>query len=173
MEIITKEQMDELNGLIEKYSNPELVEETVAGGTVFMSKTANVSPLIERRKKLITQEQCEGIVAIATNLLKIMSKVDFVYFLYKNENVFCFDVVYFIKHTTLSNWIKQNEGDTDSIIRAAENKTFFNLDSRIDSIDLEKLATTYTNLTKFCEYIRRRPLTKDDILRNASAKRNN
>lgn len=172
MEIITKEQMDELNGLIEKYSNPEVIEETVAGVTVLISKNTDTSPLIERREKLITREQCENIVEIASNLLKIISKADFVYFLHENKHVFHFDIVYFIKPTNLNYYIKESKSDIDAVIKAARREDFFRFKSPLDSIDLEKVATTYTNLTKFCEYIRIYPLTKDDVLRITSAKQN-
>lgn len=172
MEIITKEQMDKLDGLIEKYRHPEVVEETVAGVTVLISKNTNTSPLIERRERLITREQCENIVAIASNLLKIMSKADFVYFLHKNKHVFHFDIVYFIKPTNLIYCIKEKESDIDAVIETTRREDFFRFKSPIDGIDLEKVATTYTSLTKFCEYIRIYPLTKDDVLRIISAKQN-
>lgn len=172
MEIVTKEQMDELDGLIKKYSNPEVFEETVAGVTMLMRKDTDTSPLIERRKRLITQEQCENIVAIASNLLKIIPKADFVYFLHKNKHVFHFDIVYFIKPTNLNYCIKETKGDIDSVIKTARSEDFFNFKSPFDCIDLEKVATTYTNLTKFREYIRIYPLTKDDVLRIIPAKQN-
>lgn len=172
MEIITKEQMDELDGLIEKYNNPEVFEAAVAGRTVLMCRSVDTSPLLERKKNFITQEQCEKIVTAALDLLKIMPKTDFVYFLHKNKHVFYFDIVYFIKPTNLNYCIKEANGDIDFVIKTARSEDFFKFKSPLDCIDLGKVATTYTNLTKFCEYIRIYPLTKDDVLRIIPAKQN-
>lgn len=163
MNIVTQEQMGKLDGLIEKYSDPELIKETVAGETVYMSKSVDVSPLIEMREKFITQEQCENIVAAASNLLKITSKGDFVNFLYKNQHTFYFDIIYFIRPCDLNRFLKERECDMDTAIRTIRNKKDIDLIEIICFMDLSKTVKTYTEIASFYEYIKKYPLTEDSV----------
>lgn len=172
MEIITKEQIDELDGLIEKYSNPEVFEEAVAGKAVLMCRSVDIFPLLERMKNFITQEQCEKIVTAALDLLKIMPKPDFVNFLHENKGIFYFDLVCFIRPDalrSLTNSYTCPEGEIIENIRKGKRFERFWV---ISNIDVEEVIKTYTELTNFYKYIKRYPLTKDDVLNNISAKQN-
>lgn len=157
---------------MKKYGSPKTVKEDIEGKPVYLPYLVDVSSLRKEKEKLITQEQCEGIVTIASDLLKIMSKTDFVYFLNKNQHTFHFDIVYFIKSYNLNCYIKEARGDFDAVTRAIKNIDVFNQDSYFSVMDFEKIVTTYTNLTSFCEYIEKYPLDKNDILKIISTERN-
>ena len=164
--------MDELDGLIEKYSNPEVFEAAVAGKTVLMCKSVDTSPLLERKKNFITQEQCEKIVAAALGLLKIIPKADFVRFLHENKDIFYFDLAYFARPDALRNLINSYACPADRVIEIIRKETHFVRFWIISNIDVEEVIKTYTELTNFYKYIKRYPLTKDDVLNNISAKQN-
>ena len=155
--------MGKLDGLIEKYSDPEVIKETVAGETVYITRSVDVCPLIKIRENAITQEQCENIVAAASNLLKITSKGDFVNCLYKNQHTFYFDIIYFISPCALNRFLKERECDIDTAIRTIRNEKDIDLIENICFIDLSKAVKTYTELASFYEYIKKYPLTEDSV----------
>ena len=164
--------MDELNGLIEKYSNSEVFEAAVAGKSVLMCKSVDTSPLLERKKNFITQEQCEKIVTAALDLLKIMPKPDFVSFLHENKGIFYFDLACFLRPDVLGHLMNSYACSADDVISHIRKGTCFDRFWIISNIDVEEVIKTYTELTNFYKYIKKYPLTKDDVLNNISAKQN-
>lgn len=173
MDIVTKEQIDKLDGLIEKYNHPELTEEMVAGEPVTITKWFDISSLKKRKKNLITQKQCENIVTAASVLLENISNAhDFVRFLNRNEDIFYFDSVYFVEPYVLYKNIKQEGYDKIDLIMSCTRKNPW--DGRTPHyIDCDKVIATYTNLTNFCEYIKKYPLTENDVLKIISQEENN
>lgn len=172
MEIVTKEQMDELDGLIEKYSNPEVFEAAVAGKTVLMCRSVDTSILLERKKNFITQEQCEKMVTAALDLLKVMPKTDFVNFLHENKGIFYFDIACFIRPDALRSLECCYTCPAGEIVENIRKGKRFERFWIISNIDVEEVIKTYTELTNFYKYIKKYPLTKDDVLNNISAKQN-
>ena len=54
MEIVTQEQINRLDVLIEKYEHPAPIVETVAGKRVTIENRIDVFPLKKEREKLIS-----------------------------------------------------------------------------------------------------------------------
>jgi hypothetical protein len=171
MEIVTKEQMDELDGLIEKYRHPEPVSETVAEQAVTIIRYADVSVLEKRKENLVTQEQCKNIVTAASALLKNIPDVHtFAVFLDCNSSVFYFDPLCFIDDYYLTVLINKDKVDIENL----RNNIFIRglKTGREKYVNYNKIVETYTELANFYEYIKRCPLTKDDVLNNISTKQN-
>lgn len=171
MDIVTEEQIGELNDLIKKYGHPELVSETVAEQVVTIIKYTDVSALEKRKRELVTQEQCKNIVTAASALLKNMPDVrTFALLLNRNSSVFCFDPLFFMERCYLTVLIDKRKGDVES---SRANVFISGISTEEEKhINYDKIVETYTNLTSFCEYIKKYPLTKFDVLKIISPKEN-
>lgn len=109
MEIVTQEQINKLDVLIEKYEHPAPIVETVAGKRVTIENRIDVFPLKKEREKLISTEICKNVVEAASAFLKISPNTfkskDF---LLDSKDVFYFDCIYFMEPASIKRFAKDN-----------------------------------------------------------------
>lgn len=155
MDIVTQEQMDKMNSLIEKHENNELIEETVAEKKVTITHFFDVTSLKNERKNWITLEQCQNIVNAVLALLKVIpNDYHLLRLVTECDSKFCFRHLYFLdtyifkEYTITYGFCEERIG---ALIREMEMGNV--PDSRI--YDAAKITTTYTNLDKFIEYIKK------------------
>ena len=166
MDIVTQEQMDELDGLIKKYENGEWVLVTVAEKTVYLTRSVDVCPLIKIRKNAIAQEQCQIIVEKASLLLNTLVNIgiryEFSRILSVENNEFYFNHFYFLNPIQVELYIEEKAWRNPKVYYLFRDIEMGQIPPP-DLYDLDKIIETYTNLDKFIEYIKKMPMTKEDF----------
>lgn len=167
--------MDKMNSLIEKYENNELIEETVAGKKVTITRFFDVTSLKNERKNWITLEQCQNIVNAALALLKIMpntfhltrfvdvndseleitpNNYHFLRTVTECDSEFCFRHLYFASplfckmYATTHLFCKEQSSDFIREIKMVGLP-------EPELYDYDKIVITYTDFDKFIEYIKK------------------
>ena len=144
-----------MDDLIGKYRSQQFVSEAIEGKNVVITHFFEVTCLRDKRKNWITLEQCQNIVNAVLALLKVIpNDWRLLRLVTECDSKFCFRHLYFLdaykfKEYTITHGFCK-EAIAHSIGEMESGKV---PDPEI--YDCSKITTTYTNLDKFIEYIKK------------------
>lgn len=155
MDIVTQEQINKLDGLIRKYRNQQFVTEAIEGENVVIPHFFDVTCLRDKRKNWITLEQCQNIVNAVLALLKVIpNDYHLPKLVTECDSKFCFRHLYFLDTYIFKEYTITHGFYKETISALIREMEMGNVpDSSI--YDCSKITTTYTNLDKFIEYIKK------------------